>query len=243
MELIKINTDSNGVQAVSAKELYEFLGLATQHWAKWLKKNIELNEFAIENEDFTELPLSGRTKDFALSIEFAKKIAIMSRTDKGEEARKYFIECEKSLKNSQPKQLSRTEILGMAVLELQNMNEELKESVLVAEKTIQVQAPKVEYHDTVLKSTGTYNTNLIAKELGTSAISLNRQLKDLGIQYCQNNTWVLTAKHQNEGYTKTKTYTFPDSNGATKTSMQTVWTEKGRKFIHEVLFRNGMQNK
>lgn len=237
MELIKINTNEKGTQVVSANELYEFLGLAPQHWAKWYKKNILDNEFAIENEDFSELPLSGRTANFALSIDFAKKLAMMSRTEKGEQARKYFIECEKAAK--QPaKQLSRAEILGLAVLELQNMNEELKQSVEQANTTIQIQAPKVEYYDKVINSTGTYNTNLIAKELGMSAVTLNKQLKDLGVQYYQNNTWVLTAKYQIRGYTKTKTFTFNAPNGDTKTSMQTVWTERGRQFIHDLILKS-----
>jgi len=237
MELIKINTNEQGTQVISANELYLFLGYDASNWVKWYKKNILDNEFAIENEDFTELVLSTRTKDFALSIDFAKKLAMMSRTEKGEQARKYFIECEKASKQA-PKQLSRAEILGLAVLELQNMNEELKSSVEQANTTIQIQAPKVEYYDKVINSTGTYNTNLIAKELGMSAVTLNKQLKDLGVQYYQNNTWVLTSKYQIRGYTKTKTFTFNAPNGDTKTSMQTVWTERGRQFIHDLILKN-----
>lgn len=240
MELIKINTNEKGTQVVNAKELYEFLGLNSAHWKRWYTKNIETNEFAIENEDwvgFTIRVSGNETKDFALSIDFAKKLAMMSRTEKGEQARKYFIECEKAAK--QPaKQLSRAEILGLAVLELQNMNEELKQSVEQANTTIQIQAPKVEYYDKVINSTGTYNTNLIAKELGMSAVTLNKQLKDLGVQYYQNNTWVLTAKYQIRGYTKTKTFTFSAPNGEMKTSMQTVWTERGRQFIHDLILKS-----
>lgn len=96
-------------------------------------------------------------------------------------------------------------------------------------------APKVEYFDNVLQSNSTYTTNQIAKELGMSAIGLNRELQDLKIQYKQSDTWMLYSKYQNEGYTKTKTYSYTDSIGKQQTSMQTVWTEKGRKFIHACL--------
>lgn len=41
------------------------------------------------------------TKDFALTIDFAKRLAMMAKTEKGEQARKYFIECEKQLKEQQ----------------------------------------------------------------------------------------------------------------------------------------------
>lgn len=237
MELIKITTKQDGSQAVNAKELYDVLGYDITHWAKWYKKNILDNEFAIENEDFTQLALSARTKDFALSIDFAKKLAMMTRTEKGEQVRKYFIECEKVAKQA-PKPLSREQIIAQAFLEIQNMNEELKQVNEIANTTIMIQAPKVEFYDKVMSSTSTYNTNLIAKELGISAITLNQRLKELGVQYCQNKTWVLTAKYQGKDYTKTKTYTFNGANGEIRTSMQTVWTEKGRKLIHDLLSAN-----
>lgn len=93
--------------------------------------------------------------------------------------------------------------------------------------------PKVVYYDSVLQSKSTYTTNQIAKELGMSAIGLNAELNSLGIQYKQSGTWLLYSKYQNKGYTKTKTHTFTDNHGNTQTSMITVWTEKGRLFIHD----------
>ena len=44
-------------------------------------------------------PLGGRpSKDYFLSIETAKEISMLQRTEKGKEARRYFIECERQLK-------------------------------------------------------------------------------------------------------------------------------------------------
>lgn len=106
------------------------------------------------------------------------------------------------------------------------------EQIELQEKQLKIQAPKAEYYDKVLDSKGVYVTNQIAKELGMSAVTLNRQLHMMGIQYKQNGTWVLYHQYQNKGLTKTRTYTYQDGNGETKTSMQTVWTEKGREFIH-----------
>ncbi len=128
------------------------------------------------------------------------------------------------------------------VLQLaQNFAEEQRKRIALEQKTalqsveLQKQAPKVAYHDEVLTSKSTHNTNKIAKELGMSAITLNRKLHGLGVQYKQNGTWLLYHKYQNKGYTKTETHTYTNSNGETKTSMQTVWTEKGREFIHSLL--------
>ena len=105
-ELIKI-TEYNGKKAVSARELYEKLGFASQHWASWYKKNITSNPFAVQNEDFVQLPLSGRTQDFALSIDFAKRLSMMARTKTGEQIRNYFIEVEKRVNRP----LSQAELL------------------------------------------------------------------------------------------------------------------------------------
>lgn len=102
-------------------------------------------------------------------------------------------------------------------------------------EALQLSAPKVEYYNEVLTSASTYTTTLIAKELGVSAMVLNRKLNDLKIQYKQNEVWVLYSKYHNQGYTKTTTSTYTDSQGVTRTSMLTVWTEKGRNFIHELL--------
>ncbi len=100
---------------------------------------------------------------------------------------------------------------------------------------LQISAPKVEYFDTVLQSKSTHNTNNIAKELGMSAVTLNRKLRELGIQYMQGGQWLLISKYQNLGYTTTKTYPYTDSMGKICTRLFTVWTEAGRLFIHKKL--------
>ena len=103
-DLIKI-VENNGNKAVSARELYEFLGFDKSNWSRWLKKNISDNDFAIENVDyvgFVTMTNGNETQDFALSIDFAKKLSMMAKTEKGEQARNYFIECEKALQKSLP---------------------------------------------------------------------------------------------------------------------------------------------
>ena len=99
---------------------------------------------------------------------------------------------------------------------------------------IKQQAPKVQYVDAVLQSVNTYATNLIAKEMGMSAETLNRKLREKGVQYRQSGVWVLTSKYQNKGYTKTRTHTYTRSDGSQSTAMLTVWTEQGRAFLHSL---------
>jgi len=121
-------------------------------------------------------------------------------------------------------------IIGLA----QNLKKE-RELRQMAETTIQIQAPKVEYHDRVLSSASDHTTTTIAKELGMSAQSLNRKLKELHIQFIVDGHWVLSHKYQNLGYTTTRTHPYYDEHGILKTAILTVWTEKGRQFIHQKL--------
>ena len=103
------------------------------------------------------------------------------------------------------------------------------------EATIEIQKPKVEYVDKVLASNSSITTTVIAKELGMSAHSLNALLNKLKVQFFAGGVWVLYAKYQGKGYTKTKTHTFRDSQGTLCTHIHTVWTEAGRMFIHQLL--------
>jgi phage antirepressor YoqD-like protein len=102
----------------------------------------------------------------------------------------------------------------------------------LAEEVILEQAPKVQYHDQVLISERTYTTTTIAKELGTAAPSFHKELNNRGIMYKTDGHWVLYHKHQGKGYTKTRTATYTDRYGKQQSNITTVWTEKGREWLH-----------
>ena len=236
-ELIKI-TEQNGNQAVSARELYEFLGYNKAVWARWYQKNILENEFAFENIDYQtfNITLNGNeTKDFALSIDFAKKLSMKANTARGEEARQYFIECEKQLRSGKFALPTTYKEALQSLLEEVEAKERLQAQNDLQRIELQKQAPKVAYYEDVLTSKSTYNANQIAKELGMSAVTLNKRLHELKVQYKQGGQWLLYHHHQDKGYTKTVTHTYTDSQGETRTSSSTVWTEKGREFIHSII--------
>ncbi|MCK8493132.1 antA/AntB antirepressor family protein [Spirosoma sp. RP8] len=107
-ELIAITTDGQGSPVVSARELYEFLGFDASQWARWSKKNIVNNPFGQKGLDWDVLDIKSSsnngsmTRDFALSLDFAKRLSMFARTAKGEKIRKYFIDCEKRLNKLAP---------------------------------------------------------------------------------------------------------------------------------------------
>lgn len=142
-----------------------------------------------------------------------------------------------------------SELLSRALLLAENKIKERDRHISVLEEKnarnaieLSLQAPKVRYFDEVLHSASTYTTTQIAKELGMSGRELNYRLKLLGGQFRQSGTWMLTARYQKEGYTRTHTHVWQNRNGETGTAMHTVWTERGRLFIHHLLnFNLGYQ--
>lgn len=128
---------------------------------------------------------------------------------------------------------------------------ELKESrkrnkALVAENSYQKQViadfePVKQYVDTILESKGTLATTQIAADYGMSAVQLNRILKDEDIQWNVNGQWILRKQYMGKGYTDSKTISFNHSDGRPDTKVRTVWTQKGRLMIHEVLSKRGIK--
>jgi len=104
-------------------------------------------------------------------------------------------------------------------------------------KVIKEQEPVVEYAMECLISTSTYNTEQIAKELHLkSAQQLNNILHSMKIQHKSKKQWVLNAPYCTMGYTDVETYPFFNQKTQKhETSSRTVWNEKGRRFIHELL--------
>ncbi len=94
--------------------------------------------------------------------------------------------------------------------------------------------PDADYARQTLTAVNTWNTNIIAKEMGMSAVTLNQHLQRLGIQYKQHKVWILSAKYQGKGYTKTQTYNYFNSAGEVCTRMQQEWTEVGRRWLLEL---------
>ncbi len=121
--------EHNGQRAVNARELHAFLEVG-KDFSSWIKKQIERCDL-IEYQDYEVFTQKGEnlqggrpTSEYALSIDAAKEISMMSQCEKGKQARRYFIECEKRLQ--QPKTSSLLEDRLKAAtwaVDFLNMNE------------------------------------------------------------------------------------------------------------------------
>jgi phage anti-repressor protein len=123
-ELIKIQ-QHNGKQAVSARELYDFLEVGTE-FAKWCTRMFDYG--FEEDKDFTPIltkSTGGRPSvDYALTLDCAKEIAMIQRTPQGKQAREYFITCEKKLREI-AKPLSTLDMLEMSIKQLRAQEQKL----------------------------------------------------------------------------------------------------------------------
>ena len=121
------------------------------------------------------------------------------------------------------------------------------ENILTLERQVDDLLPKALYSDNVLDSISCYTTTQVAKELGITAQELNRSLCALHIQYYQSGQYMLYAEYAHKGLAKSRThfksYMAPASDGRSEkvgrvnTHTYLVWTEKGRKFIHDLAHR------
>lgn len=127
---IALGIDENGM--TTARKLYEFLGMDSRNYSRWVRNNISENEFAEENVDYwvfvikEENPLGGRpTTDYRLTASFAKKLSMMAKSEKGEQARKYFVTVEDGMKELASR--------------FQNMSPELRAVLVVDQRVTRVE--------------------------------------------------------------------------------------------------------
>ena len=106
--------------------------------------------------------------------------------------------------------------------------------------TVEELAPKASYCDIILGTSDLVPITLIAKDYGRTAQWLNSYLCEKKVQYKMDKTYVLNRKYVDKGYTGTKTFIYKDYYNYCHASTNTLWTQKGRLFIYELLKKDGI---
>lgn len=109
---------------------------------------------------------------------------------------------------------------------------------LIAEQRVNELQPKADYYDRILNNKGLVTVSTIAKNYGMSAVSFNKLLHELGIQFNQSGTWLLYSKFQDKGYTHIEPFDYEDKNGNRQVKTRMKWTQKGHIFLYETLKKN-----
>ncbi len=235
--LIKVNTNENGEVIVSGRELHEFLE-SKEPYTQWFDRMIDYG--FVENVDYqsfsekTEKPQGGRPSiNHAIKLDMAKELAMIQRTDKGKQARQYFITIEKEY-NSPEKIMARAlriaeDTISNLTFKLNMQNQEIAEL-----------KPKATYYDLILQNNNLLSSTEISKDYGMSAKSFNKKLNEFGIIFKQNGVWFLYSKYQAYGYMQTKTQNYNKPDGTQGCRPHNYWTQKGRLFLYDFLKDNGV---
>ncbi|EPD4352074.1 antA/AntB antirepressor family protein [Campylobacter coli] len=96
------------INSANAREIFQFLN-SEQEYANWIKNRISHYNF-IENQDYIiELVYTkGRPrKEYYVTLDMAKELCMVENNKKGRQARRYFIECEKRLKNLEQEKMQK----------------------------------------------------------------------------------------------------------------------------------------
>lgn len=242
-DLIKINYDTEQ-PTVSARDLYEGLKIGSQY-TKWFER---MSEYGfVENIDYKavsqkKLTAQGNESEYIdheITVDMAKEICMIQRTEKGKQYRQYFLDLEKAWNTPE-------QIMARALKFAQQTVDSLKEQckflggqITEQQKIIESLEPKASYYDLVLQCKDLIATTIIAKDYGMSATTFNKMLHSMGIQFKQGKTWVLYADYQGNGYTKTKTHNYSDDKGEQHTKEHSYWTQKGRLFLYDLLKKHG----
>lgn len=174
------------------------------------------------------------------------------------EKQKKLLEEQKSKLHEQEVQMGLDKkLIGEQDEEIHRLNEEVNDqmvrmaiqgqNVVALERQVDGLLPKAMYSDNVLDSVSCFTTTQVAKELGITAQELNRSLCSLHVQYYQSGQYMLYAEYAHMGLAKSRTkyraFMTPAGDGTKRkvgkvvTNTYLVWTEKGRKFIHDLVKR------
>ena len=237
MELINV-TIKNDKQLVSARELHKALELKIR-FSLWVSKNFK--EF-IEDEDFTSVSVDTEVQnnggiqirelqDYALTIDMAKQLCMMSHTDLGRKYRKYFIELERKWNDPQ-------EVVKRGYAILQNENAQLKIEV-------QEMKPKVIFADAVTASKSTILVGELAKILKQNGVEIGATrlftwLRENGYLISRKgSSWNMpTQKSMDLGLFQIKETAFTHSDGHTTITKTTKITGKGQQYFINKFLKN-----
>lgn len=231
-ELITVDFDT---QTVSARELHKALGIE-KRFSAWFETN---SQGFVENEDFTGAYLQvqsnqyGGTKDlqdYNLSVDMAKHICLMSRTDKGKQCRQYLIDLEKAWNTPE-------QVMARALKLADRTIEQLKTDNKALEQKIEQDKPKTIFADAVSTSHTSILIGDLAKLICQNGVQIGQ--KRLFEWLRQNNFLIKSGSSRNmpmQRYVEQGLFEIKESNvqnpdGSVRITKTTKVTGKGQIYF------------
>ena len=230
-ELISVNFDT---QTVSARDLHKALGIE-KRFSAWFETN---SQGFVENEDFTSV-LSGTVvnngatrelQDYELSVDMAKHICLMSRTEKGKECRQYLIDLEKAWNTPE-------QVMARALKIADRQIDELKHNNMLLEQKIEADKPKTIFADAVSTSHTSILIGDLAKLICQNGVQIGQKrlfqwLRDNGyLIKCGNSYNMPVQRFVEQGLFEVKESTIQNPDGSVRITKTTKVTGKGQVYF------------
>ncbi|MDU5207926.1 MAG: antA/AntB antirepressor family protein [Clostridioides difficile] len=240
-ELIKISTNEQGKKLVSARELHKGLEIKTP-FHKWMPRMIEYGfeeniDFRVE-DIFVPNSNGGKQtqKDYAITLDMAKEISMIQRSELGKKFRQYFIECEKKL----------IEVSRKANL-LEAIYNGGQEGVLASKQLVELETkplldkieedkPLVNFANTIASSSDNIDIGQFAKVIKDEGIKMGRNKL---FDWLRKNNYLRKNNEPYQKYIDDKTFELIEVSKITpygnKIFLKTLITGKGQIKILEKL--------
>lgn len=238
IDLIKIQTSRGGKQVVDGRELHDFLEVKTL-FKDWIKRMIEYG--FQENIDFARLknePPEDQTVtnpnpiiNYALTLDCAKEISMVQRSEKGKQARQYFIEVEKKYNMT-------TYSISISYADALRQLAEKVEAQEEMERQLELQRPAVDFYQAVASSTDTMDMLEVSKVLGYGRTKLFAFLREqkITIPGTQNLPY---QRYIEEGYFKVIEIVFEKPDKTKHIGKKVLVYQKGVDYINKRIKKFG----
>lgn len=231
-ELIKLNTNSNDI-TLSARELHNFLEV-TERFNNWFNRQLQYG--FEENRDYVGCKVFNTLAkqellDYEIKLDMAKEIAMIQRSEKGKQARQYFLQVEKAWNSP--------EMIMKRALEIANKQfENLKLENMEQKKLLKEQKPKVLFADAVSTSQTSILVGELAKLIKQNGVDIGERrlfkwLRDNGylIKRKGSDYNMPTQKSLELGVIETKERTINNPDGSIRITKTPKVTGKGQQYF------------
>ncbi|PCR99079.1 phage antirepressor KilAC domain-containing protein [Lactococcus fujiensis] len=232
-ELIKITSNNNDEQVVSARDLHKFLEVK-ERYSTWFDRMVKYG--FIENSDYIGCKVFNtlakqELQDHIIKLDMAKEISMIQRNDKGKEARQYFIQVERFWNSPEMVTKRALEYQQKKIKQLESKNAEM--------------APKALFADSVAAS----HTSILVGDL---AKLIKQNGYDIGqnrlFVWLRENGWLIsrkgelynspTQKGMNKEFFEIKERVFNNPDGTVHIKKTTKVTGKGQIYFVNKFLQN-----
>lgn len=219
-DLMKVDY-SNERPTVLGRELHAVLGVES-NYTTWMNRMVEYGfsngtDYIPILEDRSDGMPGKPATNHQLTLDMAKELCMIQRTDKGKECRQYFLELERKWNSPEIVMARALQFSQKKVQELEAATSEMK--------------PKAEYFDALVDRNGLMSIRQTAQLLEVNEKQFIITLMERGYLYRDARKRLVPYAAKNKGYFSVKEYIAPNGN---HTGIQTLVTACGRNHLLQV---------